>query len=491
MLAFNPSFFAITVWLVVAGCALGQIKSAAFDVAAIRDPDTLQTRVVQDWKPVASDDSIRQKLVEITVCEWWPGQNVRLPVTFVAPMAGGACRNVIVANMGLGLRPALPTGAALRLLKKKQVGIALVGMGTIDAMQPVGKLHLGMQEQLLKTKDLRFTPAWIWGISDMRGLTAAIAEKEVFQPTKVLATGGSKRGVAAAVAGIHDDRFTAIMPVVAPPLGNPGGAYVVGTDPAEITNANEKFLTALAAGKMPELPETALAALADRQERRVDERITLQQARAALWTEAEIAQINDQAWDICHTANYLAVCQQRGLEFFYNVGTNDSVSPALRELGQLCPQFPIYIVPGGQHGGPKGAGFTRQVPTLPEVDDNLYAFAEHHFFGTQPSIPTPKINTTWDSASRTLHVAVTFLSDVDPEKNELSWSVNRHAPYTLAFEYDRWDRLPLQHDGGNHFSGHIVFQTGDDSVQLVTTHTLTIENRSLSFSSPLLHVDLR
>jgi hypothetical protein len=79
-------------------------------------------------------------------------------------------------------------------------------------------------------------------MSNMRALTAAMEDRAVFQPVKVLSTGGSKRGVAAAAAGIHDERFTAIMPIVAPPLGNPGGAYVVGTDGAEIAKANVQFL---------------------------------------------------------------------------------------------------------------------------------------------------------------------------------------------------------------------------------------------------------
>jgi hypothetical protein len=189
------------------------------------------------------------------VCESWPDQKMRLPITLNAPATGRPCRNVIVANMGLALRPAMPTGAILRLIKEDRVGVVLIGMGTIDAMQPAGKLRLGMQEQLLKTKNARYTPAWIWGLSDMRALTAAIEERDVFQPAKVLATG--TRGVAAAIAGIHDERFTAIMPIVAPPLGNPGGAYVVGTDAVEITKANAQLLADLAGGKVPGLPETA------------------------------------------------------------------------------------------------------------------------------------------------------------------------------------------------------------------------------------------
>ncbi|MBI3881358.1 MAG: hypothetical protein HY301_15005, partial [Verrucomicrobia bacterium] len=366
--------------------ARAEVKPATFDLAAVRDASTLETRVVQDWKAAPRDPAVRQKLVEITVCEWWPGQKVRLPVTFNAPASGGPCRNVIVGNMGLALKPALPSGAALRLLKEHGVGVVHIGMSTIDAMQPVGKLHLGMKEQLLKTKDARFTPAWIWGLSDMRALTAAVAEKEVFQPTKVLATGGSKRGVGAAAAGIHDDRFTAILPVVAPPLGNPGGTYVVGTDAPEITKANEQFLADLAAGKMPALPKTAHTSLVDRQERRVNERITLEQARAAGWSAAEIAAMNDRAWDVCRTTSYLPALKKRGLEIFYNVGADDSVSPDLLELGRRFPDFPIYIVPGGQHGGPKDSGFTRQVPSQPEVEDNLFTFAQHHFFGARPTI---------------------------------------------------------------------------------------------------------
>lgn len=321
--------------------ARAEIIPATFDLPAIRDATTLETRVVQEWKPVGSDPSIRQKLLEITVCEWWPGQKVRLPVTLIAPAAGAPCRNVVVANMGLVLRPALPGGALLRLLKKDGVGVVLIGMGTIDAMAPAGQLHRGMQQQLLKTKNARYTPAWIWGMSDMRALTAAYAEPTVFQPTKVLSTGGSKRGIAAATAGIHDARFTAIMPVVAPMLGSPGGAYVLGTEPAEITRLDTAFLADLAAGKISGLPASAHAALVDRAERRADERITLAQAKASGWSASEIAAMNDAAWAASLLTNYLPAVRQRGLEYFYNVGADDSVTPALLETGQRYPDFPL------------------------------------------------------------------------------------------------------------------------------------------------------
>src|SRR4051794_7407397 len=167
-----------------------EVVPGRYDLVAVRDASTLETRVIEDWHPWAKDAAVRQKLVEITVCEWWPGQKVRLPVTLIAPASGGPVKNLIVGNAGLDLKAASPAGAMLRLVREG-VGLALIGMNTIDAMEPVGKLDVGMKEHFLKTKDASFTPAWIWGLSDMRALTAAIAEKDVFQPVKVLATGGS------------------------------------------------------------------------------------------------------------------------------------------------------------------------------------------------------------------------------------------------------------------------------------------------------------
>ena len=77
---------------------LAEVRPATYDLAAIRDASTLETRLVQDWQPASREPSIRQKLIEITVCEWWTGQKVRLPVTLNAPASGAPCRNVIIGS---------------------------------------------------------------------------------------------------------------------------------------------------------------------------------------------------------------------------------------------------------------------------------------------------------------------------------------------------------------------------------------------------------
>ena len=85
-------FGALLCLLIVPTASLrSEIVAGHYDMAAVRDPATLETKVIEDWHPSAKEPSIRQKLVEITVCEWWPGQKVRLPVTFSAPVAGYAC----------------------------------------------------------------------------------------------------------------------------------------------------------------------------------------------------------------------------------------------------------------------------------------------------------------------------------------------------------------------------------------------------------------
>src|SRR5580693_1699745 len=94
-----------------------EVVAGSYDMAAVRDPSTLETRVIEDWHPLGKDTGIRQKFIEITVCEWWPGQKVRLPVTLLAPETGGPMRNIVVDNAGITTKAVAPTGAKLRLLK--------------------------------------------------------------------------------------------------------------------------------------------------------------------------------------------------------------------------------------------------------------------------------------------------------------------------------------------------------------------------------------
>ena len=470
--------FAFLLSIVSAGA---DIIIGKFDMAAVRDTTTLETKVIADWHPNPKDAAIRQKLVEITVCEWWPGMKVRLPVTMLAPSTG-VCTNVLIENTGLQLKPAAASGAKLRLLKEHGVGLVFIGMVPIDAMEPVGKLHLMMEEHFIQTKDTRYTPAWIWGLSDMRALTAAMAEKDVFQPKKVLATGGSKRGVATAAAGIADDRVTAIMPVVAPVIESPGGPYVEGMLPTEITKMNEEFIAAMT-------DPVGREKLLVRQKARSDERITVKMARDAGWSEAEMKTACNAAWEACRTTNYLDVLKQRGTEIFYNQGSNDNVSPGLVDMGRRFPQVPVYIAPGGQHGGAKEAGFIKSVGGLPEVDENLYAFALHHFFGARRMVAPPQVTTQWVKYAHRLAVKVVVPDGSEPQENTVWWSVNRHPDYSIAMEFDAWSSAPLQKTGAASYAGEIKVEGDVKMFDVITVHAHHESGSTLTVSSPEIRLE--
>lgn len=458
-----------------------------FDRESIRDVSKLETEVLEDWKPLKGHPDVRQKLIEITVCEWWPGQRVRLPVTFSVPAGGEICRNVVIANQGLSKRKARLNSGQLDLLENYGVGIVTIGMGTIDAMEPVGKLHDGMRVRLLKTRDLRYTPSWIWGMSDMRALTAAVSESAVFRPEKVLATGASKRGVATAVAGIVDDRFTAILPVIAPILHYPGGVYVMGTEKQSVVKTNEKFLDELSSGKSDLGPMTKKF-LMERKGRRQAVRVTLEQARAAGWSSSEIEAANDRVWDTCRVLDFLPELKKRGLEIFYIVGTNDSVSPALMELGRKYPDFPVCIIPGGQHGSPRGIGYNRQVPAQAETAADFSTFAKHHFFGARSIPDPPGIETKWDAATLTLTATVRFhRKSTAPQKNELWWTGDRSEPYTYPFEFDHWNKIPMKMVGAGTCQAQLKLskqQIPHRSLDVISLHTDVENNLPFTFSSP-------
>ncbi len=460
--------------------AHADITIGKFDLASIRDTSTLETKVIEDWHPNPKDAAIRQKLVEITICEWWPGQKVRMPVTMLAP-ANGVCTNVLIENTSAQLKVTAASGAKLRLLKEHGVGLVFIGCMPIDTMEPVGKLHLMMEEHFIQTKSTRYTPAWIWGIGEMRALTTAIAEKDVFQPKKVLATGGSKRGVATAAAGIADDRFTAIMPVVAPVIESPGGPYVEGMMPSEITKMNDAFIAAMA-------DPVGKEKLLIRQKARSDERITVKMAREAGWSDAEMKTACNAAWEACRTTNYLDALKQRGTEIFYNQGSNDNVSPGLVELGRRFPQLPVYIVPGGQHGGAKEAGFVKSVGGLPEVDENLYAFATHHFFGARRMVAPPKVMHQWDKVTKRLTVTVVFPDGSEPQENALWWSVNRHPDYSIAMEFDGWASAPLKKNGTATYSGEATIESEVKKLDFITVHAHQENGSTLTVSSPEIRI---
>ncbi|MHC4192154.1 MAG: hypothetical protein ACYSUB_21200 [Planctomycetota bacterium] len=66
------------------------MKCDLFNAEEILDESTLDVKILEDWHLDEPTSSTRQKLIEINVAEWWPGQDYRIPVRMIVPLEGKA-----------------------------------------------------------------------------------------------------------------------------------------------------------------------------------------------------------------------------------------------------------------------------------------------------------------------------------------------------------------------------------------------------------------
>ena len=66
------------------------VKHDVFKTEEILDESTLDIKILQDWHVDEVTGTTRQKLIEINVAEWWPGQDYRIPVRMIVPLEGKA-----------------------------------------------------------------------------------------------------------------------------------------------------------------------------------------------------------------------------------------------------------------------------------------------------------------------------------------------------------------------------------------------------------------
>ena len=201
--------------------SLSAFGTKVFDMEEIRDPSTLQIKVLQDWHKVQGPIATRQKLVTINVGDLWPGQEYRVPVRMVVP----ANRKAKGFHLTGGSTPsrlekdARPNPTERELLEG---GVGLV----VTVVQEPGTYG---QRALSEASEKRFAESlnprfkiqyWAWPATLMRAITTAYAEKDHFEKGKVAASGGSKNGASPSMAILHDERMTAVHATV-PRSGTP------------------------------------------------------------------------------------------------------------------------------------------------------------------------------------------------------------------------------------------------------------------------------
>ena len=178
-----------------------------FNTEEILDESTLETKTLQDWHPVGDT---RQKVIEINVADWWPGQDYRIPVRMIVPLKGKAKGfSITGANAYEGLmKDTAPSEFESKLLAGG-VGIVKTHVKAFRHIPGKKGLEQKMMREFMKDRNPRYTIVWIWSMTLMRATTAAYAETDHFEKGKVAGSGSSKNGISPAVALINDERFTA------------------------------------------------------------------------------------------------------------------------------------------------------------------------------------------------------------------------------------------------------------------------------------------
>ena len=137
-----------------------------FSSEEILDESTLEATTLQDWHIDTETGSTRQKLVEINVAQWWPGQDYRIPVRLIVPLEGKA--------QGFSITGANPYELLMKdsRLTDFQAQLLAGGVGIVKALRQIPgrqRLEQRMRRVFLEDLNPRYTTVWIWSMTPDEG----------------------------------------------------------------------------------------------------------------------------------------------------------------------------------------------------------------------------------------------------------------------------------------------------------------------------------
>ena len=453
--------------------------NSIFNTEEILDENTLETKTLQDWHPVGAT---RQKLIEINVAQWWPGQDYRIPVRLIVPLEGKAKGfSITGANPYETLmKDARPTDFQAKLLAG---GVGIVKTHVKAFRQIPGKQGLEQKMRRVFLEDLnpRYTTLWIWSMTLMRATTAAYAETDYFEKGKVAGSGSSKNGISPAVALINDERFTATC-------SDHAFAYYSPTrradreEMAKADAANKAFFEAVKAGDI-EL---------EQQRGKIYQRVMVgsesSMDKMALKTGRSMDEMQtfaDRLWSsVCVAENWDRL-MERGVDILFQPGTHDYVAYDILWGAQNHPQLPVYYKPSGGHS---------QTPHVAAAKDeqNRDAFLWNHFFGGDSLLKPPAASHKIDKDK--LNVSVSFDEGPQSKSGRIWWIYDRapagSAPFLHApIPQDQWADMKRDPKTGS-WTATIPLQEGASRVDFFTNHGHMSNGYRQYLSSPYTRVEL-
>ena len=450
----------------------GPTPAEPFHMPTMTDTSTLDVVVLEDWHVDTVDGTTRQKLIDIHVDDWWEGVEIRVPVRLVVPLDGPA-RGFVINGSGLNDDPgsdqaittsdrvALDSGAGV-------VTTRIKSLGYYPDLPP----ERVIRSRFGQTLDYRYSEYYLWAAIMMRSITAAFDE-QLIQPGPVIAYGNSKNGMTPLIASIHDRRVTAVRSTHAFTTYTPIRAHDSEAI-AAVDSANQEFAAARAAG----LPSGDQAWSYYGK----GFRSLIDAAGGIGWTTEEILNAIDRVADDLYVSENWGALNARGVEIFSLPGSHDWVAYDVPGTGEALPGLRTYIVPNGGHARDGH-------PEAPSKDVDAAFFAEQ-LAGAGRGLETPEIATLIDGDM--LEVTVTFREGGVPEESKVFWMYDRGPDGSAWYLYDLFpqDNWTSMSGSGGTWTATIPLEAGRASIDLVTTHTVTVDGRVVPISAPYTRVSI-
>ena len=451
-----------------------------FNTEEILDESSLGIEILQDWHPVGDT---RQKLIEINVAEWWPGQDYRIPVRMIVPLEGKAKGFSITGangNFEALMKDTQLTDFQAKLLEG---GVGIVKTLVRASRQLEGKQGLDqkMMRPFMKDLNPRYTTLWIWSMTLMRATTAAYGETDYFEKGKVAGSGSSKNGMAPAVALINDKRFTATCSNHAPAYFSPTRRSE-RVEIAKAEEANKAFFKVVKAGDID----------LDQRRGRVYQRVMVgsgggmrQMALKAGKSTDEMQIFADRLWSsACVTENWDRL-MERGVDILFEPGTHDYVAYDILWGAQNHPQVPVYYRPNGGHDQ------TSHVATAND-EQNRDALLWNHFFGGDSLLTPPTSSHKIEKGK--LKVRVSFNEGPQPISGRIWWMYDRapagSAPFLhVPIPNDQWTDMERDPKTGS-WTATIPLKEGVSRIDFFSNHGHVANGYQQYLSSPYTRAEL-
>ncbi len=457
------------------------VENQMFDFNEIINESTLEIKVLKDWHVDKIKGTTRQKLIEINVVEWWPGQDYRIPVRFIVPLKSKAKGFHITGGNKPGSlsKDINPSGFEAKLLLNG-IGMVKTIVKPFREMDGKQSLQKEMMMRFMNGFNPKYSNVWIYSMTLMRATTAAYTEVDHFEKGKVAGSGASKNGVSPAIALINDKRFTATCSNVAFAYYSPTRrANKKGID--KVKAANKAFYVAAKAGNIKIKKQRAKWYQSVMVGGKGD---MVQALLKAGMSQDEFERYADFFWSkTCVTENWEQL-MKREADIFFQPGTHDWVAYDILFGAQNYPQLPVYYQPnGGHHQNPHSAAY--------KDNQNLEAFLWNHFFGGESLLKPP--TSSYKVNKEKLSVTVSFNEGSQPKSGRIWWIYNRapagSAPFLhVQISEEQWMDMEFDEITGT-WNANIPLKGGFERIDFFSNHGLKINGYKQYLSSPYTRVE--